>query len=76
VKCPSDIARKSFAAYYYTKEPPPGWDGTKHSTIFKARPDEKLRGALWMPLESLERRVQLRQRIRRLGERAKRLLPR
>lgn len=76
VKCPEDVARKSFAAYYYTHEPPAGWDGTKHNTIFKARPDEKLRGAVLMPLENLERRFQVRQRIRRLGERAKRLLQR
>jgi hypothetical protein len=32
--------RKSFAAYYYTHEPPPNWSGQDHSTVFKARPDE------------------------------------
>lgn len=55
IKCPSDMARKSFAAYYYTAEPPAGWDGVKHSTIFRTRPDEKLRGAVLMPAESLRR---------------------
>ena len=74
VRCPNDIARKSFAAYYYTREAPPHWDGTEHSTIFKARPNERLRGALLMPLERVERKLQIRDRVRRLGDRAKRLL--
>jgi len=43
-------ARKSFAAYYYTKESPADWDGEKHSTVFKARPDELVRGNVLMPL--------------------------
>jgi Rps23 Pro-64 3,4-dihydroxylase Tpa1-like proline 4-hydroxylase len=50
--CPPNIARKSFAAYYYTKEAPANWDGTKHSTIFKARPNEWVRGRALMPAES------------------------
>jgi hypothetical protein len=50
--CPAGIVRKSFAAYYYTREAPPNWDGAKHSTLFKARPDEWLRGHLLMPAES------------------------
>ena len=49
VTCPPDVVRRSFAAYYYTKEPPAEFAGEHHSTIFKARPDEKLRGYLWMP---------------------------
>jgi Rps23 Pro-64 3,4-dihydroxylase Tpa1-like proline 4-hydroxylase len=48
---PSDVVRKSFAAYYYTKAAPPGWDGTMHSTIFRARPDERLRRYVLMPAE-------------------------
>jgi 2OG-Fe(II) oxygenase superfamily len=52
VRCPPGVARKSFAAYYYTPDPPPGWDGRKHSTIFRARPDEYLRGAIAMPAEN------------------------
>lgn len=55
VTCPDDVARKSFAAYYYTQEPPPGWDGKNHSTVFRARPDERLRGYVLMPLEKLGR---------------------
>ncbi|MEM9195543.1 MAG: 2OG-Fe(II) oxygenase [Myxococcota bacterium] len=55
VTCPEDVARKSFAAYYYTKEPPAGWDGKNHSTVFRARPDERLRGYVLMPLEKLAR---------------------
>jgi hypothetical protein len=51
VSCPPDHQRQSFAAYYYTKEPPPGWDGRYHSTIFRARPDERLRGSVLMPAE-------------------------
>jgi Rps23 Pro-64 3,4-dihydroxylase Tpa1-like proline 4-hydroxylase len=52
VKCPSGMARKSFAAYYYTKDPAPGWDGVKRSTVFRARPEEFFRGALMMPAEN------------------------
>jgi len=55
--CPENMTRKSFAAYYYTKEPPPGWDGTSHSTIFKARPDERFRRWVQMPAENLQRRT-------------------
>lgn len=52
VTCPSDMIRKSFAVYYYTKEAPEGWDGTEHSTIFKARPEEWVKGKVAMPIES------------------------
>ena len=55
VKCPEGLSRKSFAAYYYTKEAPAGWDGTKHSTIFRARPNEVLKGKVLMPVERLSR---------------------
>lgn len=44
--------RRSFATYYYTKEAPAHWTGVSHSTIFKARPEEKLKGAVLMPAES------------------------
>jgi Rps23 Pro-64 3,4-dihydroxylase Tpa1-like proline 4-hydroxylase len=33
------VPRLSFAAYYYTTEAPSGWDGKKHSTRFKKRPE-------------------------------------
>lgn len=55
--CPEGFARKSFAAYYYTREAPPRWDGQAHSTIFRARPDERLRGYVLMPAEKLQRAV-------------------
>jgi Rps23 Pro-64 3,4-dihydroxylase Tpa1-like proline 4-hydroxylase len=51
VRCPDNQTRKSFAAYYYTKEAPAHWDGSVHSTNFKARPDEILKGNVLMPLE-------------------------
>jgi Rps23 Pro-64 3,4-dihydroxylase Tpa1-like proline 4-hydroxylase len=57
VKCPPGQARKSFAAYYYTKEAPAHWNGHAHSTIFKARPDEVLKGSVMMPLEKAKRKL-------------------
>jgi Rps23 Pro-64 3,4-dihydroxylase Tpa1-like proline 4-hydroxylase len=54
VKCPPDVARKSFAAYYYTNEAPAHWTGKSHSTIFKARPDEVFKGAVLMPVEKVQ----------------------
>lgn len=52
--------RISFATYYYTREPPSNWDGTVHSTIFKARPKERLRKYILMPAETIQRRVAAR----------------
>ncbi len=49
VRCPDGQARKSFAAYYYTAEAPAHYTGW-HDTIFKARPDEKLKSVM-MPVE-------------------------
>ena len=49
--------RKSFATYYYTKEAPARWDGSSHSTIFKARPDERLKAAVLMPAENAKRQL-------------------
>jgi hypothetical protein len=57
VKCPAGRSRKSFAAYYYTKQAPASWNGQSHSTIFKARPDEILKGSVLMPLETAKRRM-------------------
>lgn len=58
VKCPEGNSRKSFAAYYYTKEAPAGWDGQFHSTVFRARPDELAKKWLSMPLENAMRSMQ------------------
>lgn len=57
VRCPDGVERRSFAAYYYTQKPPPQWDGTAHSTVFRARPDERLRGYVLMPAERLQREL-------------------
>lgn len=62
ITCPAERARQSFAAYYYTAEAPAHYRGRAHDTIFRARPDETLRGAL-MQIESLQRK------LRRGGER-------
>ncbi len=55
VTCPPNMMRRSFAVYYYTKEAPAEWDGNEHSTIFKARPDEWLKGNVAMPVELVVR---------------------
>lgn len=55
VACPPDQARKSFAAYYYTTEAPAHWTGESHSTIFRARPNEVLKGTVAMPAEKASR---------------------
>ncbi len=57
VKCPEGRSRKSFAAYYYTKEAPAHWTGESHSTLFKARPEEILKGHVLMPLEKARRGI-------------------
>jgi len=64
VTCPPGRTRNSFAAYYYTREAPEGWDGRRHSTVFRARPDERLRGRVLMPLARM--RSGLRDAVRRL----------
>jgi len=54
--CPPHEVRRSFATYYYTAEAPPSFDA-QHGTIFRARPDERLRGYVLMPAEQLQREV-------------------
>jgi hypothetical protein len=54
ITCPDGVYRKSFASYYYTREAPAGWDGAKHSTIFRARPEEKWKGLVAMPFEKAQ----------------------
>jgi hypothetical protein len=51
LSCPPGQMRKSFAVYYYAKEPAPGWSGAKYSTVFRARPTEVWKGAVAMPAE-------------------------
>lgn len=57
ITCPEGTQRNSFAAYYFTKEAPAGWDGTRHTTIFRARPNERLRAYVLMPFEKARRHV-------------------
>ena len=66
VKCPPGQTRKSFAAYYYTTTAPAYWDGRSHSTVFRARPDEFLKGTVAMPAEKAKR--WLRQAFRRVKQ--------
>jgi hypothetical protein len=47
--CPEDVVRRSFAVYYYTKEPPPNGTAHDHTTIFRARPDEYLKRFVLVP---------------------------
>lgn len=55
VTCPKGRTRKSYAGYYYTNEAPLGWDGSVHSTVFRARPNETVKAALLLPLERIFR---------------------
>jgi Rps23 Pro-64 3,4-dihydroxylase Tpa1-like proline 4-hydroxylase len=63
--------RQSFAVYYYTVEAPPAWAGV-HDSIFRARPDEKVKGYVLMPAEAMGRK--LRYGARRMKSGIKRLL--
>ncbi len=56
VTCPQGRSRNSFAGYYYTEEAPSG-SAAKHSTVFRARPDEWWRGRVLAPLERQSRRA-------------------
>jgi len=65
VTCPPGVTRKSFAAYYYTTQAPDHWTGQSHDTIFRARPDERFKGRVLMPVERAWRGIQgLRNRLR------------
>jgi Rps23 Pro-64 3,4-dihydroxylase Tpa1-like proline 4-hydroxylase len=52
------VPRQSFATYYYTREAPAHWTGVSHSTVFKARPNEKAKAIVLMPAESAKLKVQ------------------
>jgi Rps23 Pro-64 3,4-dihydroxylase Tpa1-like proline 4-hydroxylase len=54
VTCPDGAVRRSFAGYYYTEAAPDHWTGDSHTTIFKARPDEKMKSRL-MAINSAKR---------------------
>jgi Rps23 Pro-64 3,4-dihydroxylase Tpa1-like proline 4-hydroxylase len=74
--CPEGVARKSFAAYYYTEAAPPHWSGRAHSTVFRARPDERLRGYVLMPAEKLQRALEQKvvARVARRVEKVRKLV--
>jgi len=52
VNAPPGIERKSFAIYLYNKGPSENVDGEYHSTVFKARPNEKFKKFCQMPAEA------------------------
>jgi hypothetical protein len=70
VRCPDGVLRRSFATYYYTREPAAQSAG--HDTVFRARPGEWWKGAVLMPAEEALESTRLR--LRRLGSRVKRTL--
>ena len=72
VQCPPGVSRKSFAAYYYTREAPVGWDGSKHTTIFKSRPEEYMKRMVLMPAEEAQR--SMHRGVRAAKQAVKRLL--
>jgi hypothetical protein len=64
--------RISFATYYYTKEAPANWDGTVHSTVFRARPEERYRRYVLMP--AAEMKARLVTGVRKIKRQAKQLV--
>jgi hypothetical protein len=57
VNCPEGKSGKSLVAYDSTREAPAHWTGASHSTLFKARPDEVIKGKVLVPLERAKGRV-------------------
>jgi len=72
VTCPEDRSRRSFAAYYYTREAPAHWTGDAHDTIFRSRPNEVIRGKVLMPVEQAGR--VLRRRMEELRRTFKKMI--
>lgn len=66
------ITRNSFSAFYYTQEPRPGESAEFHSTIFKARPNERRKRYFSMPVEKLKRRM--RQQLSSTKSRIKKII--
>lgn len=67
IRCPEGRARRSFAAYYYTTAAPAHWTGEQHPTLFRARPDELVKGNVLMPLERAGQQVESAIRSIRTG---------
>jgi hypothetical protein len=62
------MIRRSFALYFYTKEPSIHARFGDHTTIFRARPDETFRRYVLMPAERA--RYTLRQGLSKVKKRA------
>jgi len=62
VTCPPTESRKSFAAYYYTHYAGSDIHELSHSTIFRARPNERWKRWVAMPVENLRRSLARSQR--------------
>ena len=70
VTAPPNVVRKSFAGYYYTAAPPAQWDGVGHGTIFRARPGEKLKSWILMPLAEMRQQIDAgRKQVERIARR-------
>ena len=52
VNSPEGVSRKSFAIYLYSDQADSTSFSESHSTIFRARPEEKLKKYILMPIES------------------------
>jgi hypothetical protein len=72
VTCPEGRSRKSFAAYYYNQTPPPDFAGRTHSTVFWARPDERMKRFVWMPVERARKGIERSARRLRRALKARR----
>ncbi|MCA9196984.1 MAG: 2OG-Fe(II) oxygenase [Planctomycetales bacterium] len=70
VTCPEGQSRKSFAAYYYTKQDTPEF--APHSTVFRARPDELTKKYVFMPASRV--RVAIRNANRNVRSVVKKLI--
>ncbi len=55
VTCPPDRSRKSFAGYYYTPCTEEEIEANGHGTIFKARPTERSKRYVKMPMQNVQR---------------------
>lgn len=72
VTCPADVVRQSFATYYYTREAPPGYTGENHSTVFRARPEERFKKYVLMPAERARHSMrEARRRVRSVRDRVR-----
>jgi hypothetical protein len=75
--CPPDMARRSFALYFYTKEAPSEAARAAHSTIFRARPHEHLKRYVLMPAERVQRATTEAKRVAgRVADKVRRVLAR